>query len=223
MNQAAKIALLTGGALLLSGALFGRQDTDSPTGGGTSTGGGGGGGSLPEIGPFDYKGKTYTNSNGDYTGPTAPYRGGPLTDNQLFAAFNAVKSIYPTQFLNEIERAYRLETAHFTSGQFQNGYSAGMVANTSVFPYGWNSLANYANARGLGPNDFGVSAPFTVDGQQYYYIMFPTLAQALDFMAWFIQNIRGGNIIKWNTLDTDSQQAHTYRNAMDNITLRYSI
>jgi len=211
MNK--KIILTVAGLLVFVPILFGKK----------SSGESGGGGGFEPV-PIPAGG--YVDSNGNYTGTKADYAGGPLTDAQLQSAFDNVKSAggYSKRYMNEMERIYRIETGHFKSGQFASGYTAGMRSVGTTFPFGWNSLQTYAQQNNISPSQFGVSQVFMVGGQPYQYVTFPNFQTALSFMAWFIKNIRGGDILKWGFgTATTSPEAIAYRGIMNNIRLRYTV
>jgi hypothetical protein len=210
MNK--KIILTIAASLLVLPVLFAKKE-ELPV---ESPGSGGGGSTLAN----------YVDANGNYNGPTADYAGGQLTDWQLQSAFNSVKNSnsYTTKYMNDLERAYRVESAHFKSGQFSAGYSPGMVATSASFPFGWSSLQNYASQKGISSSQFSRSNPFTVGGQQYYYVNFPDFQTALDFFGWFVKNVRNGDVLQWGFgTATNSPEAIYYRQLMNAMKLRYTI
>jgi hypothetical protein len=200
-----KIVLAIGiGLLLFSNKIFGKSEPSSSGSG---------------------SGSNYIDSQGNYIGPVISYQGGPLSDTYLRNSFNAVKSggSYSTQYMNDIERLFRLETAHFKSGQFVNSYTPGMVAFANSFPYGWNSLQTWANLRNLGPGQFGVTQTYNTSAGPLKYITFPSFLYALDFTSWFLKNVRGGDTAKWFSTDTSSAGYQNYKNALKNVQLRYTV
>jgi hypothetical protein len=93
------------------------------------------------------------------------------------------------------ERIYILETAHYTSTQFLNGYSAGMVAFSKTYPYGWSTLQPYWDSRPIAkPNDLWST---TVGGQPFTYIVFPSFRTALMALCVRLQQ-DGWDPNKWN-------------------------
>lgn len=121
---------------------------------------------------------------------------------------------YSRDYVADIERLFRLETAHFKSGQFQKGYSPGMVASGMVYPWGWSSLKTFASAMNLSPDQFKITPPFAPSG--FKYVMFPDFIYSLAFVAWFIKNKRNGVVENWNSLDT--AKANAYRAKLNQIT-----
>lgn len=167
----------------------------------------------------------YLDNNGNYIGPEISYQGGPVSDFNLLQAFETAKQLNNSSILemNDIERLFRLETGHFKSGQFADGFAAGMVASSSIYPFGWNSLSEWANLRGYSQNMFGTSQTFTVGGNNYKYVKFPDVYKSIDFVTWFIKNKRSGDVGKWYVLDTNSQGYKDYVHYLKNIKLRYTI
>jgi hypothetical protein len=109
---------------------------------------------------------------------------------------------YGLGYARDIERLVRLETANFTSGQWELYNTAGMEATQGEFPFGWGSLAEYAAATGIDPNDFFIGTMSeNQTGIIKSFIGFPSQADFLYFLAWFIDNKRGGNFGKWFSLD----------------------
>lgn len=53
--------------------------------------------------------------------------------------FKYITKKYGPEIAKNVERIFRLETAHFTSGGWKNTLSAGMHPFLKKFPYGWNS------------------------------------------------------------------------------------
>lgn len=108
----------------------------------------------------------------------------------------------------KLEQQYRLETAHFKSGQFKKTYSAGMEKFGNSFPYGWNSLNNYfwKEHRDLKPCGYH-TMPENKTGISKSYLKFPSLYAA---MATMLHNARmkGGNFAAWYSNNKDSQKRY---------------
>lgn len=136
----------------------------------------------------------------------------------LKAGLQKVKAQYGSDFAKDIERAIRLETAHMTSGQWLKCGTAGMVKpkNASrTFPFGWNSLDEFAQKKGLKPEQFGlVDFAKTSEGAKTY-IRFPETGLFAEFFAWFIQTKRAGIIGKWYR--TNMADALAYEEKFRNI------
>lgn len=115
-----------------------------------------------------------------------------------------VSKRYGVEFARDIERAVRLETSHFKSGQWLRTGSAGMEATEKEFPFGWGSLKKFATARGLNANDFfTVEMNDTKKPGMERFIGWRETGTFIEYMAWFIQTVRGGYIGFWNSLNQD--------------------
>lgn len=142
-------------------------------------------------------------------------------------AFNKIVSKYGKEFAKECEQALRLETAHFTSGQWLKCGSGGMVATKDRFPYGWTSLEEFAEKHNIPASSFGlVTFNKTVEGKKTY-IRWAETGQFIEFFAWFIQTRRNGNVSAWYRIsdkdyDGDGIGDQTeYRNAFKNIKTQF--
>lgn len=65
-----------------------------------------------------------------------------ITDAVLKEAFEAAAKKYGTDKARTAEKMFRLETAHFKSGQFKKTFSPGQEIPDKIksFPYGWTSM-----------------------------------------------------------------------------------
>jgi len=141
----------------------------------------------------------------------------PANMEQIINGFKfLIDKGYDKAFVADIERLFRLETAHFKSGQFKKGYSPGMVATGMIFPYGWSSLKTFASAMNLPSGLFPITPPFPPSG--FKYVMFPDFLSSIAFVAWFIKNKRGGVVEQWNSLDPAT--ASRYRAKLNEIKSR---
>ncbi|MFN5416040.1 MAG: hypothetical protein ACK5B9_03215 [Flavobacteriia bacterium] len=137
--------------------------------------------------------------------------------------FKWVIQRYGVEYAKQLEQMFRKETAHFKSGQWLRTGTAGMEARSKKFPYGWNSLKEYANKNGLNENDFFlVQMTDNHDGRKPYFIGFKETKNSIKFTAWFIFNKRGGDIVSWYRLPSDEtrEQRKNYFNSMLKITPR---
>ena len=131
--------------------------------------------------------------------------GGASNDPQT--VFTKLQTKYGTNYARLIEKLYRYETAHFTSGQYVKTWSAGMVATSTAFPFGWASLDEFLAANPQYKGDFGTVQMNTSRGVKKY-VKFPNLESAVFFISWFIQNKRGGDVGKWNSLDAGESASY---------------
>lgn len=108
----------------------------------------------------------------------------------------------------KLEQQYRLETAHFKSGQFKGTLSPGMEKFSNSFPYGWYSLNTYfwSEYPEHRPKGF---YPYTEGGtgKTKYFLKFPDIESA---MATTLHNARmkGGKFEAWYSNDTTSQSRY---------------
>lgn len=140
--------------------------------------------------------------------------------NDLAAAFAEIKKNFGPEFAKKIEQLYRLETAHFTSKQFLEGNSPGMVATKSTYPFGWASLDEYNREKGIDGRKYGIGREFIVRNKSYRYVKFPDFKTAVNFVAWFIRTKRGGIVEKWNSLDPAT--AAKYLQTLSTIRTQYT-
>jgi len=101
----------------------------------------------------------------------------------------------------------------------QRGNTAGMeaVPGQNNFPYGWPSLRQFVETTGIAkPSDFYTYVMTeNVTGIDKRFIHFPDPYTFILFFAWFIQNVRGGKIEYWYSLNENS--AARYRQTMNTV------
>lgn len=127
-----------------------------------------------------------------------------------------VRRKYGDEFAQNIERAVRHETAHHTSGQWLRTGSAGMEASPRTndkFPYGWGkNFVQFTKELGLTEKDFFIKTmKDSHTGAVTNYIGWRKTGDFIKFMAWFIMNVRKGNIGAWNSLDPEKQKKYMSR------------
>lgn len=119
----------------------------------------------------------------------------------------------------KLEQQYRLETAHFKSGQFKGTYSPGMEKFGDTFPYGWKSLNKYFWSKHPehAPKGFHQYTEGGT-GKTKYFLKFPTLISA---MATTLHNARmkGGKFEAWYSNNEDAQKR--YLDKLNSIKARY--
>jgi hypothetical protein len=141
--------------------------------------------------------------------------------NDVYQGLKRVKNLYGKEYAKKIEQVFRLETGHFTSSQFKNGYTGGMVAQKNSFPYGWSSLEKFAKEKGILPSQFSTYTIYVQrDGNFFMYVKFPNIEDSILFTAWFIKTIRNGRVGHWNSLDEST--ASNYENSLIGIIPRIS-
>lgn len=114
-----------------------------------------------------------------------------------------------------LEQQFRLETAHFKSGQFKESLSPGMEKFGATFPYGWTSLNNFIWKMHpeYAPNGSSKHKE-NATGKVKSYLNFPTLYAS---MVTVLHNARmnDGNFYAWFSNNSDSQLK--YKKRMDRI------
>jgi hypothetical protein len=138
-----------------------------------------------------------------------------LNDNDIKTVLQKILSVFGIDVATNVELIYRNETAHFTSGQFLNGYSAGMenFSKKGEFPYGWGkTLINFSNTY----PDYkptGLTKPI-VEGQKTgkkkVFVKFPNLEAAMFFLA-IVLKARGNDVGKWHSNDIAAQTEYRRR------------
>lgn len=130
----------------------------------------------------------------------------------LYQVFSQIKSQYSVDIAINVERIYRLETRHFTSNIYNQTRSAGMLAFSSQYPYGWMSLLSFWN---LNQNYRPIGIYNSTNGKRYLifnsYGGFFTLAEFL--------RLHGNNAGSWNSTDISQQQ--NYNNIVSQISTYY--
>lgn len=136
------------------------------------------------------------------------------------AGLQRVANKYGLDYARNIERLLRLETAHFKSSQWLKCGTAGMVATSTKFPFGWSSLATFAEKNNIDPDQFGiVYFANTSDGKPRNYIKFPDTGLFVEFLADFLHKVRGGNYLAWYSLNEAQQQK--YKAALSKISTKF--
>ena len=76
-----------------------------------------------------------------------------------------------------------------------------------IFPYGWNSLKNFALENNIPASSFYIGGPYTEGGtgRQKYFVGFPNLYTSMLFVMYVISK-RGWNFGKWFSFNEASAQ-----------------
>ena len=142
------------------------------------------------------------------------------------AAFKKVAKSYGVAYARRLEQLFRLEVGHFEkggSGQWQKTLSPGMVVvkgKEGAFPFGWSSLDKFVADNPQYKNGwYTVHFKNTSDGP-LSYVGFPTEEAGIFFVAWFVQNIRGGRFGYWNSKDEGTATA--YEGKMNSISPKFN-
>jgi hypothetical protein len=115
------------------------------------------------------------------------------------------RKYYSKEICDNAERIFRLETAHFKSGQFQGTYSPGMEKFSDTYPYGWKTLDKYVWSKHPEYKPIGLRT-FTENGtgKQKTFVQFPSVEASLFTMCAFLQAFNN-NPGRWFSLNTDLQ------------------
>lgn len=133
------------------------------------------------------------------------------TDEEKKKAFEDIAEKYGRDFARQIERLFRLETAHFKSRQFKKSYSPGMEPTSEKFPFGWSSLRDFWEKNpqfrpdGIIQENENPGATGTGKGLKKF-ISFPTFDAAVNSVAYLLN--KRGNIATWYSLKEDMQQLY---------------
>ncbi|GEM_PF-3272468 len=145
----------------------------------------------------------------------------PLQSN-LKTAFLKVEEKYGHEFAKKIEKLVRLETNHFKSTQWTKCGSAGMVATKTEFPYGWGTLNKFLDSSGYSKNGFDtIYFAKTSDGKPRNYIKFPNTDIFIQFLAYFLWNVRKGDVYTWFSLD--KHQKEVYASRLNKVQAKYIV
>lgn len=142
------------------------------------------------------------------------------TESGTIAGLSWVLDNYGRAYAEQIEKVLRWETAHFTSKQWLQGFTAGMEATNTSFPFGWSSLQEFTTNFGLNAGDFSTYTMVENNtGITKRFIKFPDPYTFVVFLAWFIKNKRNGRIGNWYSLDENS--AARYENSIQGVRSKY--
>ncbi len=156
---------------------------------------------------------------------------GNRTDWSLEDVKNALAKVsqkYGTDFARKLEQLYRIETGHFTSGQWKKTLSPGMeiaggtTSTKNTFPFGWSSLQKFINANPnyIKENFYVARVNENTTNIGKTYVGFPDVETSFMFISWFIKNIRNGRFGYWKSLNESS--ALSYENALNTINTKYA-
>lgn len=136
-------------------------------------------------------------------------------ESDLQSAFRKVAEKYGNELAKNAERIYRLETAHFNSGQFKATNSPGMLKFSTYYPYGWQAPRNLWDQN---PQYKPIGqATFTKNGKQYTYLKFPNFEAALFTLAEYLNKYRPG---RWYS--TVPAQQNEYETKLKSISTKYT-
>lgn len=137
-------------------------------------------------------------------------------NNEYIKVFNKLIIDYGPKIANDIERIYRLETAHFTSGQYKKTYSAGMLKFSDNYPFGWTTPAEKLWHQNPQFSPVG-EAHFNKHGKNYTYLKFRDFESAARSLAVYLLIYPRA---RWNSTDLNNQKI--YDSKLDNIKTIYT-
>lgn len=125
------------------------------------------------------------------------------TVNDAKNAIISVSKTYGVPMAQTIEKMMRLETAHFTSGQYRKTGSAGMEEGKwSNLPYAMDSIAmNDIHKEGL-----------------ERFIVWPSVTDFAVYLAEYIKR-HNGNWARWNSLSPFAQAE--YRSRVNSVIAKF--
>lgn len=107
---------------------------------------------------------------------------------------------YGADIAKKVERIYRVETAHFTSGQYKKTFSPGMERHGEGFPFGWSSMKDFWEKEGIIPGFHTMTENKT--GKIKTFLKLPDLASAMEGLAIYLQKYPPG---RWYSTKPESQ------------------
>jgi len=147
--------------------------------------------------------------------------GKPIQDQNLAEmivdGLEKIRKEFGVDVARWVERIYRIETAHFTSGQFLKTFSPGMevAAGTrgQTFPFGWTSMKEFWEQMDLIPGFH--TMPENKTGIKKTFLKFPNPYTAMRSLALYVRKYRPE---RWYSTDPVKQME--YRNKLGQITPR---
>jgi hypothetical protein len=118
-------------------------------------------------------------------------------------AIKLVLSDYGRDIVENAEKITRLESENFISNQWNACFSAGMVATSDVFPYGWSSLEGFWGSE---HKPVGIY----VSSNKFHYIKFNNVVDGLYTLCQVLQN-NGNNTGLWNSLNPSEEIEYNMR------------
>ena len=133
------------------------------------------------------------------------------TEGMIRAALRKIMEVYGVDIARNVERIYRLETADFTSLQFQLCNTPGMVATKPTYSFGWK-------ARGFTPDKFApvVTLKENATGKPTMFVAIRSFAYAAVYVAQVLKE-RGNDPGKWMS----SAGSASYRAAVAKVVPSY--
>jgi RHS repeat-associated protein len=147
---------------------------------------------------------------------------GPVGNFTIADAKTALRTIfdkYGREMAETVEKMYRIETYHFTSGQYRRTGTGGMEVHGPAPYYGWN--ANFYEDKPVGVYSMyenkglsGVGGNAQVTNRPKQFVVMQSVSAAMIFKANYI-NGYGGNYARW--FSTSAAEQAVYRQKISNI------
>lgn len=135
-----------------------------------------------------------------------------ISDEEIKNSLKDISEIFGFDTAKNIERIYRLETAHFTSGQFRNTYTGGMEKHKDSFPYGWTIAEKFWKEQ---PDKAPLKNTYNkVDGsgKEKEFLIFPDLFSAMFVLGLYLKKYP---LERWYSTDVSKQKE--YLNSINKI------
>lgn len=146
-------------------------------------------------------------------------------------AKSALKSIYNKygkDMATIIERMYRDETAHFTSGQYRRCGTGGMEAFGQAPYYGWDNnffsqfpeytpIGTWSAYENKGMSGQGGNVQIT--NRKKVFVVLPSVLAGMEYKAMYI-NKYNGNWARWHSTNSDVQAV--YREHIEKIKAKFT-
>lgn len=153
-----------------------------------------------------------------YDIPEATFSGTPKYDAIISRGIRTVAREYGPAIARNVERIFRLETAHFTSQGWRQTLGAGMHPWANTFPYGWTSVQDlwdqYPEYRPIGVAELTEGGT----GKSRWYLVFQGIGGFMS-LAEYLSHY-GNNAGRWYSTNA-AQQAY-YESKLQNITTHYA-
>ena len=137
-----------------------------------------------------------------------------FTQQDFAEALRSLTTSYPVDVLRQVEKIFRLETAHFKSQAFKFTGASGLeISGTNkIAPYGWKTGAQFL----INGKTFLFSMPENKTGKMKTFIGFYDIKDSIRFVATYVQQYRAG---RWYST-VESEQIK-YEKSLATISARF--
>lgn len=142
-----------------------------------------------------------------------------FTEQDAKNAFQELKKVYTPSQVGVVEKIMRLETAHFTSGNYKLTGSGGMEIATgkNLFPYGWTTPAKLWASSVFRPTGTKTMKE-NGTGKLKTFLVFPTVKAAVFTIAEVMKN-RNFNAGSW--FSNNQAEQEKYNKSINAIKARF--